>query len=180
MEKATTQRWGFLFLSFVLLILAGTWRPTVYGNDEASIKRYIYQAMGQQLGDHVELLAVEDWNDDRIAVYRLETKRPDDRYIVRFRQNENGDYEADWGPRRMYGPYPVQGVYSQPLDSSADRWISYAIWNETEELTEVRFQPENGPETSVSLPLAPALTVCRFQSLGSWSTTYYDDMGNEL
>lgn len=80
----------------------------------------------------------------------------------------------------MYGPYPVQGVYSQPLDSSADRWISYAIWNETEELTEVRFKPENGPEAAVLLLTAPALTVCRFQSLGSWSTTYYDNMGNEL
>lgn len=179
MEKRTTHRWGFLFLSFVLLIVAGSWKPTIYGNDEASIKRYLYQE--QEWGDHVQLLAVRDHNQDRFAVFRLETKKPDERFIVRFRQNEDGNYEADRSLRQMYGPYPVQGVYSQALGRSTDsRKVSYAIWNEAEELAEVRFQPESGPEASVHLPLAPALTVCEFQSTGSWSTTYYDNRGNKL
>lgn len=177
METSTLQRWGFLLLSFVLLILAGTYRTAVYGNDEASIVQYLYRE--EAWGDHIQVLAVEDYGEDRFAVFRLETKRPDDRYIVRFRQNENGDYEAVGYLRRIYGPYPARGIYSQPL-SRDGAWISYVVWSETEALAEVCFQPESGPEVSVPLPAAPSLTVCRFRSSGSWSTAYYDDMGNEL
>lgn len=179
MEKRTTHRWGFLFLSFVLLIAAGSWEPTIYGNDEASIKRYLYQE--KEWGDHIRILAVEDYGEDRFAVFQMEAKRPDDRFVVRFQRNENGDYVADRSLRQMYGPYPVQGIYSQPLGRSADgREVSYAIWNERQELAEVRFQPESGPEVSVRLPLAPSLTVYQFQSTGSWSITYYDNRGNKL
>lgn len=177
METKTLQRWGFLLLSLVLLIPAVTWRPAVYGNDEASIVRYLYQE--KAWGDRIRVLAVKDLGEDRFAVFRLETKRPDDRYIVRFRQNETGDYEADGYLGQIYGPYPARGIYSQPL-SRDGAWISYAVWSETEALAEIRFQPKSGPEASVPLPAAPALTVCRFRSSGSWSTAYYDDLGNEL
>lgn len=50
MEKTVMQRLEFLLLSLVLAVVVSIWRPAVYGNNEASIKQYIYQAMGQQLG----------------------------------------------------------------------------------------------------------------------------------
>lgn len=45
----------------------------------------------------------------------LGERKPDERYIVRFPQNVDGDYEAYGHPVWMYGPYPVRGVYTQPL-----------------------------------------------------------------
>ena len=46
----------------------------------------------------------------------LGERKPDERYIVRFPQNVDGDYEAYGHPVWMYGPYPVRGVYTQPIE----------------------------------------------------------------
>ena len=93
----------------------------------------------------MELLAVADDGADRIAVFRSAKGEPDDRWIIRFRQNEDGNYEAYLSPRRMYGPHPVRGVYTEPLRGySGDREVCYAIWNESEELAEI-FRREGCP-----------------------------------
>lgn len=84
MSRNTGERWFFLFFSFVVLIFSASYVPTVYGNDPASIERYLAVHEGRLLGDHVEILAVEDVGADRFVVFRLETKRPDARYVVRF------------------------------------------------------------------------------------------------
>lgn len=94
MEKTVMQRLEFLMLSLVLAAVVSIWRPTVYGNNEASIKRYIYQAMGQQLGGHVELISVDDFNEDRFAVFRLEDRKSDHVWCVQFRRNQSGNYEG--------------------------------------------------------------------------------------
>lgn len=190
MTRTAAQRWGFLFLCFVLLILAGTWRPTVYGNDEVSIKRYIYQEMGQKLGDHVELLAVEDRNDDRIAVYRLETKRPDDRYVVRFRRNDEGDYEPYGVLLKGLAMLGRRGVWSEQVcPSGADRWLYgdkkmyYVVWSESQKLEEIRVQVGDQPEQTARPAETPSLTVLEFEHpAGSFRTTssFRDAGGNEL
>ena len=113
----------------------------------------------------------------------LGERKPDERYIVRFRQNEDGDSEAYGHPDWMYGPYPVRGVYSQPLwgDSGA-REVCYAAWNESEKLAEVRLRVDDGPEESVSIPAPPSLTIWRFAGrdmgwhLKDW---YFDARGEE-
>lgn len=182
MEKRTVQRWGFLFLSLVLLIAAGSWEPTIYGNDAASIKRYLYQE--REWRDHIRILAVEDYGEDRFAVFQMETKRPDDRFVVRFRKNEEGNYEAYLNSRRMYGPHPVRGVYTQPLEGySGDREVCYAIWNESEKLAEIHFRLDYGPEEAVSISAPPSLTIWRFTGgTTGWhlESDYFDAAGNEL
>lgn len=80
----------FAFLSLIIMLFVMTYQPTVYGNDAASIERYIMREMGLLLEDHVELLAIEDYGNDRIVIFRRETKRPDDVMIVRFRKDEKG------------------------------------------------------------------------------------------
>jgi len=62
----------------------------------------------------IRLPAVGDDGPDRFAMF-LGERKPDERYIVRFRQNVDGDYEAYGHPVWMYGPYPVRGVYTQPM-----------------------------------------------------------------
>ena len=132
----------------------------------------------------VELLTVADDGADRFAVFRGAEKRPDERWIVRFRQNENGDYEAYLNSRRMYGPHPVQGVYTQPLGGySGDREVCYAVWNESEHLAEIRFRLDGGPAETVSISTPPSLTIWRFRGGESgWhlESTYYNDAGDEL
>lgn len=105
----------FLLASLVAVACAAFYEPVIYGNDMGSIERYLRQEMGSRLKNGIELLTVADDGADRFAVFRGAEKRPDERWIVRFRQNENGDYEAYLNSRRMYGPHPVQGVYTQPL-----------------------------------------------------------------
>ena len=108
----------FLLASLVAVACAAFYEPVIYGNDMGSIERYLRQEMGSRLKDGIELLTVADDGADRFAVFRGAEKRPDERWIVRFRQNENGDYEAYLNSRRMYGPHPVQGVYTQPRTSA--------------------------------------------------------------
>ena len=100
------------------------------------------------------------------------------------RLNENGDYEAYLNSRRMYGPHPVQGVYTQPLGGySGDREVCYAVWNESEHLAEIRFRLDGGPAETVSISTPPSLTIWRFRGGESgWhlESTYYNDAGDEL
>lgn len=183
MPRNAGQRLTFLLLSFLLFLVSVSYEPTVYGNDPASIQRYLAVHEGRRLGDHVEILAVEDVGADRFAVFRLETKRPDERYVVRFRRNEQGNYEGYGHCEWMYGPYPA-GVYTQPVGGGPkEQAVHYVIWNESEKLAEVRFQLNGGDVESVRIPSAPSLTVWKFRSLsGSWhlETGYFAADGTEL
>ena len=183
MSRTAWERWIFCAVSFVLLFFAAMYRPTIYGNSPGEITRYLRREMADRGTGPTQLLAVEDEGADRFAAFQGE-KRPDERYIVRFRQNEDGDYEAYGHPDWMYGPYPVRGVYSQPLwgDSGA-REVCYAAWNESEKLAEVRLRVDEGPEESVSIPAPPSLTIWRFQIKGTdWhlEDRYFDARGEEL
>ncbi len=84
----------------------------------------------------------------------------------------------------MYGPHPVQGVYTQPLGGySGDREVCYAVWNESEHLAEIRFRLDGGPAETVSISTPPSLTIWRFRGGESgWhlESTYYNDAGDEL
>ena len=180
MRPLTRGQIAFLALSCLALLLLGLTEPVIYGNDAISIRRYLRREMA----DQVELLAVQDEGTDRFAVFRCAKGEPDDRWIIRFRQNEDGNYEAYLSPRRMYGPHPVRGVYTEPLRGySGDREVCYAIWNESEELAEIRFRLDNGPEEAVPIPAPPSLTIWRFTGgADGWhlESAYYDSAGNEL
>ena len=104
MERRTYQSLGFLAVALLLALLIDQWQPTIYGNSPREILGYLYQEEGLRLGDHVELLAVEDVGADRFAMFRRETKRPDEIWIVRFQKDENGNYVSHhlWGPQSMY------------------------------------------------------------------------------
>lgn len=127
----------------------------------------------------IRLPAVGDDGPDRFAMF-LGERKPDERYIVRFRQNVDGDYEAYGHPVWMYGPYPVRGVYTQALDGGGE--VCLAVWNESETLAEVRLRVDDGPEESVSIPAPPSLTIWRFAGkdmgwhLKDW---YFDARGEE-
>ena len=112
MSRTAKEHWIFGAVSLVLLLCAATYDPTICGNSSGEIARFLRREMAGRGTGPIQLLAVEDDGQDRFAVFRGE-KRPDERYAVRFRQNEDGDYEAYGHPRRMYGPNPVQGVYTQ-------------------------------------------------------------------
>ena len=180
MNRDTWMRWGFLLVGCLIVSCAALHEPVIYGNDESSIQRYLRW----ELEDPVELLAVADDGADRIAVFRREESEPDDRWIIRFRQNAEGNYEAYFNPRRMYGPHPVRGVYTEPLRGySGDREVCYAIWNESEALAEVRFRLDGGPVEAVPVSAPPSLTIWRFSGgADGWhlESAYYDAAGNEL
>lgn len=180
MGRTARARWIFLLVSCVIVTCTALYEPVIYGNDEGAIQRYLRREVEGQ----VELLAVADDGADRIAVFRSAKGEPDDRWIIRFRQNEDGNYEAYLSPRRMYGPHPVRGVYTEPLRGySGDREVCYAIWNESEELAEIRFRLDDGPEEAVPIPAPPSLTIWRFTGgADGWhlESAYYDSAGNEL
>ena len=67
-----------------------------------------------------------DDGPDRFAMF-LGERKPDERYIVRFPQNVDGDYEAYGHPVWMYGPYPVRGVYTQPMRAIPATEACYVI-----------------------------------------------------
>ena len=130
----------------------------------------------------IRLPAVGDDGPDRFAMF-LGERKPDERYIVRFRKNENGDYEAYMRPRKMYGPFPVRGVYTQPMRAIPATEACYVIGNESEKLTEVRLRVDAGLDESVSIPAPPSLTIWRFTGgdMG-WRLVdrYFDARGEEL
>lgn len=129
----------------------------------------------------IRLPAVGDDGPDRFAMF-LGERKPDERYIVRFRQNVDGDYEAYGHPVWMYGPYPVRGVYTQPMRAIPATEACYVIGNESEKLTEVRLRVDAGLDESVSIPAPPSLTIWRFAGgdmgwhLKDW---YFDARGEE-
>lgn len=186
MEKRALQQAWFLVFSVIFMFVVAQCEPKVYGNDEASIKKYIMQEVGLELQDHVELLAVEDRNDDRIVIFRRETKRPDEVFFVRFRQNENGDYEgyAPKTPMRMYCAHPGNGIYSEPISGwGKDPTVYYTIWSENPKLKEISFSLFGRGERRAQVTESPSLTIFEFDSHGGgWSitTSYYDAAGEEI
>lgn len=182
MSRNAAVRWGFLFFSFVVLIFSTGYVPTVYGNDPASIERYLAVHEGRRLGDHVEILAVKDVGTDRFVVFRLETKRPDARYVIRFRRNEQGNYEGDEPYEWMDRMYSAR-VYKRPVRGGPDgQMVYYVIWNESEKLAQVHFQLNWGNVESVRIPPAPSMTVWEFRSTSGWhlETWYFAADGSEL
>ena len=159
MSRNTGERLTFLLLSFLLFIVSISYVPTVYGNDPASIERYLSVHEGRRLGDHVEILAVEDVGKDRFAVFRLETKQADARYVVRFRRNEQGNYEAYYGyVRRMLGR--ETGLYREtPGSYGGDQGNYFVGWIENPKAAEVyvRFGPSK--ETWIPLTEVPQCVV---------------------
>jgi hypothetical protein len=159
MSRNSGERLAFILLSFLLFIVSASYVPTVYGNDPTSIERYLAVHEGRRLGDHVEILAVEDVGEDRFAVFRLETKRPDERYLVRFRRNEQGNYEAYYGyVRRMLGR--ETGLYrGNPGSYGGDQGNYFVGWIENPKAAEVyvRFGPSK--ETWIRLTEAPQCVV---------------------
>ena len=180
MDHGVRARRIFLPVSFLIVLFAALYQPVIYGNDPGDIERYLRREME----DQITLLAVADDGADRFAVFQGAQREPDERYIVRFRKNEDGNYEAYLRPRLMYGPYPVPGVYTQPLNGySGDREVCYAVWNESDALAEIRFRLDERPEEAVEISAPPSLTVWRFRSgEGGWhlESSYYDAAGNEL
>ena len=180
MRPLTRGQIAFLALSCLALLLLGLTEPVIYGNDAISIRRYLRREMAHQ----VELLAVQDEGTDRFAVFRCAKGEPDDRFIIRFRQNEDGNYGAYLHPWRMCGPNLVRGVWSRPLGGySGDREVCYAVWSESERLAELCFRLDNGPEETVSVSAPPSLTIWRFRGgKDGWhlETSYFDGAGNDL
>lgn len=188
MEKSNFQRMIFLFLTAFLLLIAVAWQPKVYGNDEASIRRYIHQTTDIWMQTQGDLLAVEDRNDDRIVIFRPDGKKPDELWFARFRKNADGNYEgyAPEKPRRIYSAHPGNGIWSEVLDdwSEDDPASYYAIWNENPRLAEISFSYNYGPEQRIPVTKVPALILFEFQkNCGSWErfdSAYFDANGNEI
>lgn len=187
MEKSNFQRMIFLFLAAFLLLIAAAWQPKVYGNDEASIRRYIHQTTGIWMQTQGDLLAVEDRNDDRIVIFRPDGKKPDELWFARFRKNADGNYEgyAPEKPRRIYSAHPGNGIWSELIDDrNGDQASYYVVWSENPKLHEVSFRLNHGPEQRVRVAEPSSLTVFEFQpnnqSWNHYHTAYYNAEGNEI
>lgn len=174
MSRNSGERLAFILLSFLLFIVSISYVPTVYGNDPASIERYLVVHEGRRLGDHVEILAVEDVGEDRFAVFRLETKRPDERYVVRFRRNGQGNYEGHI-LENLYPSRPGGRIYSDFLRAGKDNTVYFAVWNEDPDLAQIQVLFAVGKEQqreTVTVAGEPSLTLLEFQ--GS-ATGFYAD-----
>lgn len=181
-ESAWPERAVFLLLGALLLMVTAAWRPPVYGNSEASIKQYIYRTAGERLGDHVELLAMEDVGPDRVVVFRRETKRPDDVWVVRFQKDAAGNYGDYYGCIR-----PMQnggrGVYTGHLSGlGGDGQAAYfAAWSETPELAAVWARFGTQPEQRIPVMETPSLLVMEWpEGVRSCEYYFYDAQGKEL
>lgn len=181
MSRTAAVRWGFLFFSFVVLIFSASYVPTVYGNDPASIERYLAVHEGRRLGDYVEILAVEDVGADRFVVFRLKTKRPDERYVVRFRRNGQGNYEG----HILENLYP-SGIYSDFLRAGKDNTVYFAVWNEDPDLAQIQVLFAVGKEQqreTVTVAGEPSLTLLEFQGSATGfyaDTSFHAADGSEL
>ena len=187
MEKSNFQRMIFLFLSAFLLLIAAAYEPEIYGNDEASIRRYIHQTTGIWMQSQGDLLAVEDRNDDRIVIFRPDSKKPDEVWFVRFRRNEDGNYEgyAPERPMRIYSSPSGIRIWSELIDDwGGDQASYYVIWSENPKLHEIVFRLNHGPERRLRVTENPSLTVFEFQQNNqSWNhyhTAYYNAAGKEI
>lgn len=186
MKRPTQERCCFLLIAFLLMVFGVGLRSDRYGNSETAIKRYIFEEEGEHLGEYVELLAVEDIGRDRIVIFRRETKRPDEVWFVRFRQNEDGNYEgyAPATPQRMYCAHPGNGIYSEPISGwYGDATVYYTVWSENPKLDTMTFQLDDGAVQEIKIEESPSLTVIEFQSRpGGFGirTAYYDSEGKEI
>ena len=185
MEKSNFQRMIFLFLAAFLLLIAAAWQPKVYGNDEASIRRYIHQTTDIWMQTQGDLLAVEDRNDDRIVIFRPDDKKPDELWFARFRKNADGNYEgyAPEKPRTMYEGRSGDGVWRHSVSGYGDDHTTYYfVWSENPDLGEIVFQLKHGDEQRAKITENPSLTVFEFDTYGSWgcSAFFYDAEGNEI
>ena len=162
MERAALERCGFLFVSFVLLILS-SWQPVIYGNTEASIVRHIMAENGRSLGDHVRLLAVEDLESFRKA------SEPDSPVMtLLFRKNGDGNYEAvKRGCREMYCSRPLGKNFSDFLTVSGEQTVYFAAYSEDPRLAElqIRFSVETVQTSrTISVENVPFVAIVPFQS----------------
>lgn len=180
MSRNTGERLTFLLLSFLLFIVSISYVPTVYGNDPASIARYLAVHEGRRLGDHVEILAVEDVGEDRFAVFRLESKRPDERYVVRFRRNEQGNYESYYGyVRRMLGR--ETGLYREtPGSYGGDQGNYFVGWIENLKAAEVHVQFGASKEHVIPLTKVPQCVVLYDPYSNVTEYTFHAADGSEL
>ena len=115
-----------------------------------------------------------------MVVFWGERTRPDDRWIIRFRKNETGDYEADSSAKRMM---QRRDYYLQPLHGYSSQEVCYVIWNESDRLVKARFRLNDGPTETVRISPAPSLTIWRFQGgEDGWhlESHYYDSAGNQM
>ena len=79
------------------ILCAVVYTSMIYGRSPGEIARYLCWEMADRGTGPIRLPAVGDDGPDRFAMF-LGERKPDERYIV-------------W----MYGPYPVRGVYTQPM-----------------------------------------------------------------
>ena len=93
MSRNAWERWIFCAVSLVLLLCAAVYRPVIYGNGPGEIARYLRWEMADRGTGPIRLPAVGDDGPDRFAMF-LGVRKPDERYIVRFPQNVDGDSEA--------------------------------------------------------------------------------------
>lgn len=181
MSRNAAERLAFLLLSFLLFIVSVSYVPTVYGNDPASIQRYLAVHEGRRLGDHVEILAVEDIGADRFAVFRLETKRPDERYVVRFRRNEQGDYEARDGAAVFPLIEMETGIYRGLLMSYGRERGNYFVgWIENPKAAEVYVRFGASKEHVIRLTKVPQCVVLYDPYSYVTEYTFYAADGSEL
>lgn len=184
MKKSTAQRCFFIFLSLITVLFVTTYEPVIYGNDEASIERYIMKKAGLSLEDHIELLAVEDYGNDRIAVFRRETKIPDDVRIVRFRKNEDGNYEVYTPIKSMHQRYDGSTIWTYFLRGrDDDQEVIYAAWSENPKLASIHIRLYNQEEQILPVTENPSLTLLKFEAVNNYISsrdTYHDAQGNEV
>ena len=172
----------FLLFSALLVLVTAAWQPVTCGNDAASIERYIYREMGEELKDHVELLSIGVCGKDRIVIFRRERARPDEVWVTRFRQNENGDYAEYYGYMRPM-PEEHEGTYSYFVDAlGRDGSPGYfTVWSEDPQLASVSIAFNREPEQSIPITEYPSLTLLECPE--HWSHAeylFYDAQGREL
>lgn len=181
MERSTQGRVIFLLVGCLTAMLLVSWVPPFYGNSEGEILRGLRREVGPRMEDQIRLLEIRDEGRDRFVVFCGEHKRPDDRWIIRFRKNEAGEYEVYHHAKEMM---QHRDYYLQPLSGpSGDPEVCYAIWNESERLVEARFRPNGGQTETVQISPAPSLTIWRFQGgEDGWhlESHYYDAAGNQM
>ena len=93
MRRNAWERWIFCAVSLMLIFCAAVYAPTIYGNSPEESNRYLRWEMADRGTGPIRLPAVGDDGPDRFAMF-LGERKPDERYIVRFPQNVDGDYEA--------------------------------------------------------------------------------------
>ncbi len=154
-----TKRVLFLLVSGLALLLMAAWRPVIYGNSEGEIRRYLRQEVGLRLEDRIQLLEIQDEGEGRFVVFCGERKRPDDRWIIRFRKNETGDYEACDGAFFQLTELEI-GIYRGPLGNyGRDQGNYFVGWIENPKATEVYVRFGATKEHLIRLTKVPQCVV---------------------